>query len=71
MYSPRIPERLIPVLYRLARARRQPMTALVAELLDGRLAELARQDAPAASPAPPSPAADPPPARPTDQRRTP
>lgn len=37
MYSPKIPDRLIPVLYRLARARRQPMTTLVAEILDAYL----------------------------------
>jgi hypothetical protein len=29
LYSPKIPERLIPELFRLARARRQPMTVLV------------------------------------------
>ena len=31
MYSPKIPERFIPVLYTLARSRRRPMTHLVAE----------------------------------------
>jgi hypothetical protein len=31
MYSPRIPETYIPLLYRLARRRGAPMTALVAE----------------------------------------
>ena len=41
MYSPRIDERLIPVLYHLARARRTPMTALVAEAVQD---YLARQD---------------------------
>lgn len=40
MYSPRIPEHLIPVLYRLARARQQPMTILVAEILDAYLSGL-------------------------------
>ena len=39
MYSPKIPERLIPALYRLARSRRQPMTRLVAEVLDAYLRE--------------------------------
>ena len=34
MYSPKIPERLIPALYRLGRARRRPMTHLVAEALE-------------------------------------
>jgi hypothetical protein len=38
MYSPTIPERLIPPLYRLARARRRPMTRLVAEILEAYLA---------------------------------
>jgi hypothetical protein len=38
MYSPKIPERLIPVLYRLARARGKPMTTIVAEALDAYLA---------------------------------
>jgi predicted transcriptional regulator len=38
VYSPKIPERLIPRLYRLARARRQPMTTLVAEVLEDYLA---------------------------------
>lgn len=50
MYSPKIPERLVPVLYRLARARRQPMTTLVAELLDAQLTLLPPQEpAPAPS----------------------
>jgi hypothetical protein len=31
MYSPKIPERFIPVLYTLARSRSRPMTHLVAE----------------------------------------
>lgn len=38
MYSPKIPERLIPALYRLAQARGKPMTAIVAEALDAYLA---------------------------------
>lgn len=38
MYSPKIPERLIPALYRLARARGKPMTKIVAEALDAYLA---------------------------------
>jgi hypothetical protein len=41
MYSPKIPERLIPALYRLARSRGQPMTKIVAEALE---AYLANQD---------------------------
>jgi hypothetical protein len=39
MYSPKIDERLIPPLYRLARSRRQPMTRLVAEVLEAYLAD--------------------------------
>jgi hypothetical protein len=38
MYSPKIPDRLIPALYRLARARGKPMTKIVAEALDAYLA---------------------------------
>lgn len=38
MYSPKIPERLIPPLYRLARPRGQPMTKIVAEALEAYLA---------------------------------
>jgi hypothetical protein len=34
MYSPRIPERLIPILYRLGRERGRPMTQLVAEAVE-------------------------------------
>ena len=34
MYSPKIPERLIPILYRLGRERGQPMTQLVAEAVE-------------------------------------
>jgi hypothetical protein len=45
MYSPRIPDRLIPVLYRLARAQGKPMTTLVAEVLDAHLGALARAHA--------------------------
>ena len=37
MYSPKIPERLIPALYRLARARGKPMTKIVAEALEAYL----------------------------------
>jgi hypothetical protein len=33
MYSPRIDEDLIPPLYRMAKARRIPMTRLVSEIL--------------------------------------
>ena len=39
MYSPKIPEHLIPALYRLARSRRQPMTRLVAEIVQAYLAD--------------------------------
>lgn len=38
MYSPKIPERLIPALYRLARSRGQPITKIVAEALEAYLA---------------------------------
>jgi len=38
IYSPKIPERLIPALYRLARARGKPMTTIVAEALEAYLA---------------------------------
>jgi len=37
MYSPKIPERLIPPLYQMARTRRRPMTRIVAEILDAYL----------------------------------
>lgn len=37
MYSPKIPERLIPPLYRLAQARGKPMTRIVAEALEAYL----------------------------------
>jgi len=33
MYSPRIAEDLIPLLYRAAKAKRVPMTVLVSEML--------------------------------------
>ena len=39
MYSPKIPERLIPILYRLGRERRRPMTQLVAEAVERYLAD--------------------------------
>jgi len=38
MYSPQIREALIPPLYRLAKARRVPMTRLVSEILAAALA---------------------------------
>jgi hypothetical protein len=38
MYSPKIPDRFIPVLYRLGRAKGQPMTRLVAEAVEAYLA---------------------------------
>ncbi len=34
MYSPKIREDLIPKLYRLAKARKQPMTTLVNDLIE-------------------------------------
>ena len=34
MYSPKVPERLIPILYRLGRERGRPMTHLVAEAVE-------------------------------------
>ena len=40
MYSPQIREALIPPLYRLAKARRVPMTRLVSEILAAALAEV-------------------------------
>ena len=49
MYSPKVPERFIPVLYRLARHRGAPMTALVAEAV---AQYLGRQGLPGPSPAP-------------------
>ncbi len=46
MYSPKIPEHLIPPLYWLARSRSQPMTRLIAEIVEAYLAaqDLAAQD---------------------------
>ncbi|MCK9496929.1 MAG: hypothetical protein M0R75_15760 [Dehalococcoidia bacterium] len=38
MYSPKIPERLIPPLYRLGQAQGRPMTHLVAEAVERYLA---------------------------------
>ena len=38
MYSPKIPARLIPALYRLGRVRGRPMTQLVAEAIERYLA---------------------------------
>jgi len=40
MYSPRIREDLIPPLYRLAKARRVPMTRLVSDILAAALAQV-------------------------------
>jgi hypothetical protein len=40
MYQPKIREDLIPRLYRLAKARRIPMTRLVSELLEEVLGQL-------------------------------
>jgi hypothetical protein len=33
MYSPKIPDPLIPILYRLGQHRKQPMTQVVSELI--------------------------------------
>ncbi len=38
MYSPKIPERLIPPLYRLGQAQGRPMTHLVADAVERYLA---------------------------------
>ncbi len=38
MYSPKIDESLIPVLYHLGKARRKPMTRLVTDLISRALA---------------------------------
>lgn len=43
MYSPKIDERLIPVLYHLGRARKKPMTELVTDLIGK---ALVREDLP-------------------------
>ena len=40
MYSPKIEERFVPVLYRHARARRVPMTRLVSEAIERYLQQL-------------------------------
>jgi hypothetical protein len=42
MYSPKIKEELIPVLYRLARERKIPMTRLVSSLIEKALNETER-----------------------------
>lgn len=34
MYSPKVPEHLIPILYRLGRERGRPMTRLVADAVE-------------------------------------
>jgi len=43
MYSPKISEELVPQLYRLAKAWKVPMTALVNELLEKALAEVKQE----------------------------
>ena len=58
MYSPRIPDAYIPLLYRLARRRGAPMTALVAEAVAAYL-ERETAAAPGAPAAPWGPAAPP------------
>lgn len=45
MYQPKIREDLIPRLYRLAHARRIPMTTLVSDLLEGALERLEKSEA--------------------------
>jgi len=45
MYSPKIDEDLIPRLYRIARARGVPMTALVNKILKRSLAYLEKREA--------------------------
>ena len=40
MYSPKISEELVPVLYRLAKERRMPMTHLVDDLIRQALASV-------------------------------
>jgi len=62
MYSPKIDEALIPVLYHAARTRRMPMTKLVSLLIRKALAtedppEQMRQEPPCRSPASPQAAA--------------
>ena len=42
MYSPKIKEELIPVLYRLAREMKIPMTRLVSSLIEKALKEIER-----------------------------
>jgi predicted DNA-binding protein len=42
MYSPKVPERLIPILYRLGRERGRPMTHLVAEAVERYLEDAGR-----------------------------
>ena len=46
MYSPKIPERLIPPLYRLARAQGRFMTRVVAEVLEAYLVDQGALDEP-------------------------
>jgi hypothetical protein len=55
MYSPRISDDYIPALYRLARSRGIPMTALVNEAIGALLAQSATQAAIAAMAIPPKP----------------
>ena len=47
MYSPKITEELIPILYQLARARRVPMTKLVDRIIREALVQ---EDRPQAAP---------------------
>jgi hypothetical protein len=44
MYSPKIKEDLIPILYRLAKKQRQPMTAVVDRILREKLREFTNRN---------------------------
>ncbi len=44
MYSPKINEEFIPVLYRLAKEQKKPMTQLVNEIIGKYLAEQGKED---------------------------
>ena len=60
MYSPKITEELIPILYQLARARGVPMTKLVDRIIrEALLQEDRSQAAPGAMTASPAPAEQP------------
>ena len=44
MYSPKINEKFMPALYRLAKERKQPMTQLVNEIISQYLAEQGKEE---------------------------